>query len=530
MRPISPATAERERRRLEREEYAYQKGIFREKKALARKKAQEEKAAQRARAKTVHGIDASIQHAPDVDPAVLALKEVYSVVRPIGRGMAFIFGKNDRPVPWYKKFLHELVGLRKDQSAYDKASLKALGNIGGGNGGSGGIFGALGGLFAKIPGVGLLGRALAAGGGLLAGAGGLIGKGLLRRLPLVGGLIAGGSALYSGLGFGDDPNASPEANRTNRFKGVGGGVGALAGGVIGSLAGPIGTVVGGVVGDKVGEKVGEWMSHVDIKAVARDAADAFARGKEAPDTRIKSQGALRAFENGQRQGETGIVNKAANLVGRGVEAISKVLSSGAGFNVTQSGDGTVTKRVGARNWRNNNPGNIEYGPFAKSMGAIGTDGRFAIFPTYEAGQKAREALIFNGKGYRNLTLSKAIERYAPKGENDVGAYQRAVLSSVGGLDETMSKYSPAQRAAILDAMQTHEGYKVGKVQTVSAPKTPSVSGPTVPSVGDVSAPNVVRLGAAKAPEFRVSVDAPEPGFDLPDPKIARIATGGLSSH
>jgi hypothetical protein len=43
---------------------------------------------------------------------------------------------------------------------------------------------------------------------------------------------------------------------------------------------------------------------------------------------------------------------------------------------------------GPRNRRNNNPGNIEYGPFAKEHGAIGTDGRFAIFPDEETGFRA----------------------------------------------------------------------------------------------------------------------------------------------
>ncbi|MCB1522487.1 MAG: tape measure protein [Rhodoblastus sp.] len=122
--------------------------------------------------------------------------------------------------------------------------------------------------------------------------------------------------------------------------------------------------------------------------------------------------------------------------------------------------GSTTDRVGgSRSWRNNNPGNIEYGPFAKSMGATGSDGRFAIFPDYGAGRAAQEKLLFDSKGYRDLTLGKAISRWAPASENNVPAYLRAM----GGDPNTrMRDFTKDQRQALLDAMQKHEGWKVGK--------------------------------------------------------------------
>lgn len=130
---------------------------------------------------------------------------------------------------------------------------------------------------------------------------------------------------------------------------------------------------------------------------------------------------------------------------------------------TQVG-GSFRKVGGSRSWRNNNPGNIEYGTFAKSHGAIGTDGRFAIFPDEATGQRARAALIFNGDKYRNLTLTQAIERYAPSSENHTTAYQRRVLAAVGGANLPMHKYSPTQQQAILRTMQDVEGWKVGRIE------------------------------------------------------------------
>jgi len=131
--------------------------------------------------------------------------------------------------------------------------------------------------------------------------------------------------------------------------------------------------------------------------------------------------------------------------------------------ITQGG-GSFRKMGGSRSWRNNNPGNIEYGDFARRYGAIGTDGRFAIFPDEATGQRARAALIFNGDKYRNLTLTQAIERYAPSSENHTTAYQRRVLAAVGGANLPMHKYSPAQQQAILRTMQDVEGWKVGRIE------------------------------------------------------------------
>lgn len=142
----------------------------------------------------------------------------------------------------------------------------------------------------------------------------------------------------------------------------------------------------------------------------------------------------------------------------------KAGGSGNVRTYTTQGGGNFRKMGGSRSWRNNNPGNIEYGDFARRYGAIGTDGRFAIFPDEATGQRARAALIFNGDKYRNLTLTQAIERYAPSSENHTTAYQRRVLAAVGGANLPMHKYSPAQQQAILRTMQDVEGWKVGRIE------------------------------------------------------------------
>lgn len=152
--------------------------------------------------------------------------------------------------------------------------------------------------------------------------------------------------------------------------------------------------------------------------------------------------------------------------------------------VFKTQDGDVKREGGSRSWRNNNPGNVEYGDFAKKFGAIGTDGRFAIFPTEEAGRKAKEYLIFEsnggrqlstkgdygaGLGYKDKTLSQMLTAYAPKEENITNGYIKSVLSAVG-VEKRMGDYTSEERAVILEAMKKVEGWDAGDETRVGQPK------------------------------------------------------------
>ena len=128
--------------------------------------------------------------------------------------------------------------------------------------------------------------------------------------------------------------------------------------------------------------------------------------------------------------------------------------------------GNEQRTGGDRNWRSNNPGNIEYGEFAKSMGAIGSDGRFAIFPTLEMGRKAADVLL-KGKHYADLSAADALKKWAPGVEkgNDPEAYA-SMISKQTGID-MRKKYkdmSREEQAKFLDAMNKVEGGRAGTIQ------------------------------------------------------------------
>jgi hypothetical protein len=80
--------------------------------------------------------------------------------------------------------------------------------------------------------------------------------------------------------------------------------------------------------------------------------------------------------------------------------------------------------------RNHNPGDIEYGAFAKAHGATGSDGRFAIFPDDATGTAALRSLL-GSKNYKNLTIPQAIARLGPPNENDTAKYTKNVLARTG---------------------------------------------------------------------------------------------------
>jgi hypothetical protein len=151
------------------------------------------------------------------------------------------------------------------------------------------------------------------------------------------------------------------------------------------------------------------------------------------------------------------------------------------------------KRMGGdRNWRNNNPGNIEYGPFAKSMGAVGTDGRFAIFPTLEMGRKAADTLL-KGKNYANLSAADALKKWAPETENNIQAYASNMASQGVDLNKKYSDMTPEEQNKFLDAMTKVEGGHAGTV-TAANGSAPAIAGPTGRYQATV-APNPVQATA-----------------------------------
>lgn len=323
-------------------------------------------------------------------------------------------------------------------------------------------------------------------------------------------------------------------------------------GAVSSAASTVGEATG-AVWDKAKDIAGAGWSAA--KGYGSDALDAAGRGAAAlvPNTvkRAYSAGAAAATQakagydvargNGTSAvAPSGALQEGARAAGGAAGVgINKVLATGPGYNITQDAAGVVTRQDGARNWRNNNPGNLEYSAYTRGLGAIGSDGRFAIFPDYQTGRAAKASLLFDGKNYKDKTLSEAIARYAPPSENNTKSYQAAAITAAGGKDRVMSEYSQAERVAILDAVQKVEGYRVGKTTTLPS------GAYNVPPIRPASVPSAVPATIPRAPEVKdpaiplnslsggagretVQVNIPETiGQNVSDRGIAHILTGGV---
>lgn len=490
----------------------------------------------------------------NLDPTLNAAKEVRETIAPLGRGLYGLFGRNAERKKerakerWYKK-----MWLQLTSPAFGKRRQAAEGARGGGSW--------LGGLFGN--------------------AGGMLG-GLAARLPALLGIVLSRvflpvAALWAsfklGQWIGEKINTWLEESgmQAKLFDAVDWikDTVSSAWGTVTQKAGDAWARVTDTFAEGVKtlttlpEKINGLFSSVDkafrnipvigeaygkaadaLKATAADVKKGYDEkkaGSTAPAATVAQAVGGTVAQAQERVASAG--RNALNTVGS-MLGISRVVETGAGYNVVQRGDGSLVRQEGARNWRNNNPGNIEFKPWMAEKYGATSDGRFAIFPTYEAGRQAKSDLIFEGKNYRDLSLSSAIARYAPPNENNTKGYQAAVLAAAGGVDKRMGDYSQPERSAIMDAMQKVEGFRVGTVTPwgarsgakVGMPGLPGATAAGVPLLNAADLPRPVeikdmptRLNSDRGQAGgKVTVKLPEGmGQDVSDRGLAHIVTGGI---
>jgi hypothetical protein len=128
-----------------------------------------------------------------------------------------------------------------------------------------------------------------------------------------------------------------------------------------------------------------------------------------------------------------------------------------------------TKRA-PRGIRNNNPGNIEYGQFTRSMGATGTDGRFAVFRNMEDGIRAAVALLQSYAAKGIDTVQSIISKWAPSKENNTKAYIDSVAKQLGVSPD--AHLNVDQLSEVANAIFKHEnGSSFGKLGVNAVPAT-----------------------------------------------------------
>ncbi len=119
-------------------------------------------------------------------------------------------------------------------------------------------------------------------------------------------------------------------------------------------------------------------------------------------------------------------------------------------------NGTGINKCGGKIvWRSTNPGNITTGTLSRSLGFIGNNGPFVIFPDFATGKRAIFKLL-RLPIYFDLTLEKAIAKYAPHSENDTEAYIAFVIGRTGYRRSDPMKSLKLE--PIVEAIIAKEGY------------------------------------------------------------------------
>jgi len=124
--------------------------------------------------------------------------------------------------------------------------------------------------------------------------------------------------------------------------------------------------------------------------------------------------------------------------------------------------GGITNATGQpRNIRNNNPGNIEDGDFAKRQpGYMGSDGRFAVFQTPNHGAQAMDNLLQSYANSGLNTPASIVGKWAPRSDNQASFdnYVKFVSNQLGvGPNDQINMSDPNTRAKLRSAMTAFEG-------------------------------------------------------------------------
>lgn len=194
-----------------------------------------------------------------------------------------------------------------------------------------------------------------------------------------------------------------------------------------------------------------------------EAANNFARNKYDPFVESNNKYGTTFYRSSDLAGMGGnnIVAGENDSLNAGVDRIRNPIDRSARNSGTDRGT------------RNNNPGNLKDGPFARRQpGYQGSDsGGFAVFASPSHGQKAQERLLsgnYLAKGHD--TPRKIISRYAPAGENSSASmtnYAAYVARRLGiGVDDKI----PAGKAGLL--AQAMREFETGNTKVAPAAKGP----------------------------------------------------------
>ncbi len=169
--------------------------------------------------------------------------------------------------------------------------------------------------------------------------------------------------------------------------------------------------------------------------------------------------ALRAYDDAvwAEQDRLQRAQEHGGVIGARVEGNSVVYTYGDGTQEIRSG--------GSRTWRDNNPGALGYGGFARSHGAMANQNGMAVFPNEAAGWQAEVALLMTSD-YQSRSLEQTIASWCggPPAGCHTANYQAYVRNATGY--NGSARLSDLDPWLVADAIRSYETWNPGTVTWV----------------------------------------------------------------
>ncbi len=145
--------------------------------------------------------------------------------------------------------------------------------------------------------------------------------------------------------------------------------------------------------------------------------------------------------------------------------VTKVNGSQATIKYELPDNSGFIRSGGSIAWRFFNPGNLRGSDLQCTTIRTKTNGNFAVFPDAKTGRLALHKLLSENSSYRDLTVRKAIYKYAPPSQNNTVGYINKLRNAGINVDAKLSSLSDSEMTQLEEMIMTIEGWKVSGTET-----------------------------------------------------------------
>ena len=148
-----------------------------------------------------------------------------------------------------------------------------------------------------------------------------------------------------------------------------------------------------------------------------------------------------------------------------IYTVSKVNGSQAKIKYTLPDNTGFIRANGSIAWRFFNPGNLRSSDLQCTTIRTKPNGNFAVFQNAETGLLALHKLLTENSTYRDLTVQKAIYKYAPPKENNTTRYINNLRNAGINVNARLSDLTDVEMKELEEMIITIEGWRKTGTET-----------------------------------------------------------------